>query len=99
MQETLVSAQRMVEEMKNRAVREGESVVQQARERADRLGSEALNTLIRVEDDISRVKLDRETFDRQLRSVIEQHLSLLDQRRDERTTVDKLRVLPDRVGS
>jgi cell division initiation protein len=99
LQETLVSAQRMTEEMKDRAGREGELMVQEARHRADRVGAEAQNTLMRLEADISRAKLDRETFERQLRSVIEQHLTLLDLRRDARAKFDNLRVLPNRVGS
>ena len=99
LQETLVSAQRMAEEMKDRAGREGELVVQQARHRADRVGLEAQNTLTRLEADISRAQLDRETFERQLRSVIEQHLTLLDLRRDARAKFDNLRVLPNRIGS
>jgi cell division initiation protein len=99
LQETLVSAQRMGEEMKDRAGREGELVVQEARHRADRMHAEAQNSLMRLEADISRAKLDRETFERQLRSVIEQHLTLLDLRRDARSKVDNLRVLPNRLGS
>ena len=99
LQETLVSAQRMGEEIKDRAGREGELVVQEARHRADRMHAEAQNSLMRLEADISRAKLDRETFERQLRSVIEQHLTLLDLRRDARSKVDNLRVLPNRLGS
>ena len=54
---------------------------------------------MRLEADISRARLDRETFERQLRSVIEQHLTLLDMRRDARAGLDNLRVMPNRVGS
>jgi len=99
LQETLVSAQRMTEEMKDRAGRAGELVVQEARHRADRMHAEAQSTLMRLEADIGRARLDRETFERQLRSVIEQHLTLLDMRRDARAKLDNLRVLPNRVGS
>ncbi len=99
LQETLVSAQRMAEEMKDRAGREGELVVQEARHRADRMHAEAHSTLMRLEADINRAKLDRVTFERQLRSVIEQHLTLLDMRKDARAKLDNLRVLPNRVGS
>ena len=99
LQETLVSAQRITEEMKDRAGREGELVVQEARHRADCVHAQAQSTLVSLEADINRAKLDRETFERQLRSVIEQHLTLLDMRRDARTKFDNLRVLPHRVGS
>ncbi len=99
LQKTLVSAQRMTDELKERAGREAELVVQEARVRADRTHRESQETLMRLEADISRAKLDRETFERQLRSVIEQHLTLLDMRRDARAGLDNLRVMPNRVGS
>ncbi len=99
LQETLVTAQRMAEEVKDRAGREGELVIQEARNRADSMHADAQNTLVRLEADVSRAKLDRETFERQLRSVIEQHLTLLDMRRDARAKLDNLRVLPNRIGS
>lgn len=99
LQKTLVSAQRMTDELKERAGREAELVVQEARVRADRTHREAQETLMRLEAEISRAKLDRETFERQLRSVIEQHLTLLDMRREARAGLDNLRVMPNRVGS
>ena len=99
LQQTLVSAQRMTEEMKNRASHEGELLVKEARIRADRMQREAQDTLTRLEADISRSKLDREVFERQLRSVVEQHLALLEMRREARTELDNLRVLPKHIGS
>jgi cell division septum initiation protein DivIVA len=74
-------------------------VVKEARIRADRMQHEAQDTLTRLEADISRSKLDREVFERQLRSVVEQHLALLDMRREARTEPDNLRVLRKSVGS
>ena len=71
LKKTLVSAQRMAEDVKDRAGREGELVVREARTRADRMSADTQNTLLRLESDISRAQLDRETFERQLRSVIE----------------------------
>ena len=99
LQQTLVTAQRMAVEVKDQAGREGELVIQEARNRADRMRADSQNTLIRLEADVSRAKLDRETFERQLRSVIEQHLTLLDMRKDARTKLDNLHVLPNRIGS
>ena len=99
LQETLISAQRMTEDMKARADHESELVVKEARIRADRMQREAQDTLTRLEADISRSKLDREVFERQLRSVVEQHLALLDMRREARTEPDNLRVLRKSVGS
>ncbi len=99
LQETLISAQRITEDMKARADHESELVVKEARIRADRMQRGAQDTLTRLEADISRSKLDREVFERQLRSVVEQHLALLDMRREARTEPDNLRVLRKSVGS
>ena len=80
LQETLISAQRMTEDMKARADHESELVVKEARIRADRMQHEAQDTLTRLEADISRSKLDREVFERQLRSLhFLQHVQRWDQ--------------------
>ena len=99
LQETLVTAQRMTGEMKDRAVREGELLVKGARLKADKLLHDAQDRLLRLEADISRSKLERESFEHRLRSVIDQHLTLLDMRREARGEVDNLRVMSDRVGT
>ncbi len=99
LQQTLVTAQRMTEEMKEKAGREGELLVREARLRADTMLREAQDRLSHLESDISRSKLERETFEHRLRSVIDQHLALLDMRRQARGEPDNLRVLADRVAT
>lgn len=99
LQQTLVTAQRMTEEMKERAGRQSELLVQEARLKADRLLQDAQDRLLRLESDISRSKLERETFERRLRGVLEQHRALLEMRTEAREEPDNLRVLPHRVGS
>lgn len=99
LQKTLVSAQRMTDEMKQRAGKESELLVQEARLRAERLLKDAQDRLVRLEMDVNRSKLERETFERRLRGVLEQHLALLDMRSEALDGLDNLRVLPDRRGS
>lgn len=98
LQRTLVSAQRMTDEMKERAGREGELAVQEARLRADKLLADARERLARLESDITRAQGERDTFERRLRGVIEQHLALLEMREQARGEFDNLRVLPNRAG-
>jgi cell division initiation protein len=99
LQKTLVSAQRMTDEMKERAGKEGELLVQEARLRADRLLQDAQDRLGRLESDIGRSRLERDTLERRLKAVLEQHLALLDMRAEAREDLDNLRVLPDRFGN
>ena len=98
--QTLVTAQHMTEEMKGQANKEAELLVQEARVRSDSLLRDAQDRLLQLEADISRSKLERESFEHRLRSVIDQHLTLLDMRRQAAGELDNLRVLPNhRVGT
>jgi cell division initiation protein len=99
LQDTLVTAQRMSEELKERARKEGELIVREARLRADALLGEAREQHAKLEAEILRSKLEREVAERRLRALLEQHLALLDLRREKGTELDNLRVLPSRVGS
>jgi cell division initiation protein len=99
LQKTLISAQRMSEEMQERAGKESELVLQEARLRADKLLQDASDRLVRIEMDVNRSKLERETLERRLRAVIEQHLALLDMRRQANDEPSNLHVLTNRIGS
>ena len=98
LQRTLVTAQRMSEEMKERAEKEVELIIRDARGRADLMLADARDRLTHLELDITRSRLERDTVERRLRSVLEQHLGLLDLR-DKAWEPDNLRLLPSRVGS
>jgi cell division initiation protein len=99
LQKTLVSAQRMTDEMKERAGKECELLVQEARLRADRLLKDATDRLARLEMDVSRSNLERETVERRLRGILEQHLALLDMRQQAHEELDNLHVMPNRAGN
>ena len=96
---TLVAAQAMSDQMKERADKKGQEIVQEARRGADRILKDAQERLARVESDITRTTLDRETFEHRLRGVLDQHLALLEMRREARDNLDNLRMLPSRIGS
>lgn len=97
LREALISAQRMSEEIKERARSEAELVVKEARLRGEEIVKHAHNTLTQIEIDISRSKLERETLEQRLRSVIDQHLAMLEMQRQARADKDNLRVMPKRV--
>jgi len=84
LQKTLVSAQTMADELKERARAQADLVVKEARFRADQIVRQAQDLLARIEGDISRSRLERDNVERTLRGVIDQHLALLDLRREAR---------------
>jgi cell division initiation protein len=99
LQQTLVSAQKISEEMKEKARTEAELVVREARMRGEEIVKHAHNTLNQIEMDIARSKLERESLEQRLRGVIDQHLTMLDMRSEARAEKDNLRVMPKRVES
>lgn len=100
LQQTLVAAQGMAEELKDKARAESKLVVKEARFRADQIVKQAQDQLARIEGDISRSQLERDNIERRIRSVIDQHLTLLDLRKESRGDVDNVRVMPHgRIGS
>ena len=98
LQKTLVSAQRMSDELKQRAGKESELLVQEARLRADKLLRDAQDRLARLETDVTRSNLERDPVERRLRGILEQHLALLDLRQQAHEELDNLHVMPNRVG-
>jgi cell division initiation protein len=96
LQETLVSAQRMSDELKDKARAEAELVVGQARLRAEEIVKQAQDQLMQIEMDISRSRLERESLEQRLRGVIDQHLAMLDMRKEARDGQDNVRIMPNR---
>lgn len=99
LQQTLITAQRMAEDLKEKARRECDLLLQEARLEAEQHLRQAREQRAQLEAEISRALLERETLESRLRSVIEQHLTLLDMQRQARAEPDNLRVLPRRTLS
>jgi len=93
LQETLVTAQRMSTDLRDRSKQEAELLVREARVKAERLLEQAQDQLQALENEIGRIRLEREAFENRLRAAIDEHLSLLDLRRQEKADVDNLRFL------
>lgn len=99
LQQTLVTAQSMTGEMKERAKAEAELIVRQARLNSERMLQHAQDQLGRLESEISRCKLERDLFERRLRGAIEEHLTLLERRLASESHPDNVHVLRRRTGS
>jgi len=99
LQQTLVTAQSMAQEVKQRSSAEADLIVREARLKAERTLHETQDQLARLESEISRAKLERDLFEKRLRLMVEEHLSLLDRRREDRDELDNVRVLARRSGA
>jgi len=99
LQKTLVTAQKMSQEMQDRARKEAELILRDARMKSERTLHDAQENLAKLEAEISRCKIERDLFEKRLRSTVEEHLTLLEQRREETGSPDNVRVLPRRTGS
>ena len=93
LQETLVTAQMMSADLKERAKSEADLLVKEARFKAERVLEQAQDQLKALENEIGRLRLEKDAFENRLRAAIEEHLSLLDLRKQEKADIDNLRFL------
>jgi len=93
LQETLVTAQKMAADLKDRSRAEADLLVREARVKGERILEQAQDQLSALEDEIGRLRLEKDAFENRLRSAIEEHLSLLDLRKQEKADLDNLRFL------
>lgn len=98
LQKTLVSAQKMAGNLEEQAKSEAESIIRNARQKAERVLQENQDQLTRLEAEISRCKLERDLFEKRLRNMIEEHSDLLERRHERKTESDNLRLVPRRRG-
>lgn len=93
LQETLVTAQKMSEEMKGKSAKEAELLVKEARLKGERILEQAQDQLQMLENEIGRLRLEKDAFESRLRAMLEEHVALLDLRKQEKGDLDNLRFL------
>ena len=93
LQDTLVTAQQMAQEFKEKSRLESELMIKEARLKSERLLEQSQDQLNQIEAETSRAKLERDMFESRLRNLIEEHQSLLDLRKQERAESDNLHFL------
>jgi cell division initiation protein len=75
---TLVSAQKMTDEIKANATREADLILKEAELKAERLLEQAHRRLAQVQAEIAELVRQRDVFAAKLRGLIKTHLELLD---------------------
>ncbi|MFH0808892.1 MAG: DivIVA domain-containing protein [Pseudomonadota bacterium] len=93
LQDTLFSAQRMAETLKEEARREAEILVSEARLRAEKSVTEGNQQLARLYEELNGLRRQYAQFEIQIRSAVETHLRLLDAGRQEYLTAPQERAV------
>ncbi len=89
--EALSSAERLAEERKAMAETEAERIVADARRHAEQMVMRTRGEVTRIEQQILRLKVERETFENRLRGLLDEHRRLLEVRKQEVGVAEKLR--------
>jgi cell division initiation protein len=88
LQKTLVTAQQVGDELKERARADADLRLREAKLEAERIVHKAQDQLRTLQTEVERCAVERESFEHNLRSMIEQHLTLLNLRREARGKKD-----------
>lgn len=94
--ETLVTAQKMTEEINKSARRESDVIIGQAELQAEKILSQAHQRLTQVIDRINQIKSQQAEFEGALKGMIETHLRLLSQEKEDANDVyvEDLKIFP-----
>lgn len=78
LRDTLMSTQKMVDDIKGGAQREAQLIIEEARSKAEAMVQQGHNRLAQLYEDIENLKRQRSQFEIQLRGLIETHMRILD---------------------
>ncbi len=78
LQETLVTAQKASEEIRDAARKEAEITISDAELQAEKIVQAAHTRFLRIVDDINELKRQRIQFETNVRTLVESHVKLLD---------------------
>jgi cell division initiation protein len=78
LQETLVTAQKASEEIRDAARKEAEITISDAELQAEKIVQAAHARFLRIVDDINELKRQRVQFETNVRTLVESHVKLLD---------------------
>lgn len=95
LKETMLTAQRLSQEMKEEAQRAREVIVKEGELKAEQLMAHARQRVTDLEAEILDLKMEREAVLSGIRSMLDQHMRLLDLREEERAV--QARVTPMRL--
>ncbi|MSM38098.1 MAG: DivIVA domain-containing protein [Geobacter sp.] len=77
LRETMLAAQKISEEMKANAQKEGNLLISEAELKADRIVAEAENRLMQLNNQIQELRREKLQFETSFKAILENHLKLL----------------------
>lgn len=77
LKDTITTAQKMVEDLKNTAFREAELIIAEARQQADEITRQARDRILGLQDEIFQLKKQRIEFETSIKAIIEYHSNVL----------------------
>ena len=93
LKETLLTAQKLAEDIKEGARKEAQLIVKEAEIKGNQLLDQAARKASAVEGVLLQLRVERDTFEQRIRNAVEQHLRLLDMHKQEEHVEDKLRFM------
>ncbi len=90
LRDTLMSTQKMVDDLKVSAGREAQIILEEARAKADKMVQQGHNRLAQISEEVEAMKRQRTQFKAQLEGLLETHFRLLE---DESPENEKLEAL------
>lgn len=95
LKETMLTAQRLSQEMREEAQRAREVIIKEGEMKAEMLMAHARQRVTDLESEILDLKMEREAVQSGLRAMLDQHIRLLEMRQEERAV--SARVTPMRL--
>lgn len=89
--EALAASERITEDRRQIAQQEAERIIADARRHAEQIINHTRAEVTRIEGQLLRLKVERETFENRLAALLDEHRRLLEIRRQEAGLADKLR--------
>jgi cell division initiation protein len=93
LKETLLTAQKLAEDIKDEARKEARLIQKEAEMKGTQLIDQAARKVTELEGVIQTLRVERDAFAQRVRSAVEQHLRVLDMHRQEEEVEDRLRFM------
>ncbi|HKY31624.1 MAG TPA: DivIVA domain-containing protein [Candidatus Polarisedimenticolia bacterium] len=99
LKETMLTAQKLSQEMKDEAHKAREMIVKEGELKAEQLIAHAQQRVSELEAVILDLKLERDAFESGLRSMLEQHLKLIEMRKDDEDLASRLKFMRKKAAA
>ncbi|HXH27728.1 MAG TPA: DivIVA domain-containing protein [Candidatus Polarisedimenticolia bacterium] len=93
LKETLLTAQKLAEDIKDEARKEARLILKEAEMKGTQLIDQAARKVTELEAVIQTLRTERDAFGLRVRSAVEQHLRILEMHRQEEEVEDRLRFM------